>query len=93
MTPSSNDCLLADITPMIALASDVGHQRSVNEDFALFENPPAEALEAKRKGALVIVADGLGGHAGGDVASQIAAQVVRQVYYLTPAEPGEALQR
>ncbi|QUW01698.1 serine/threonine-protein phosphatase [Chloracidobacterium sp. MS 40/45] len=82
---------LSHMTLVVALLSDVGCQRGVNEDSALSEVPPAETVEAERKGTLVVVADGLGGHAGGDVASQMAAEVIRRVYYTSPSEPAEAL--
>jgi serine/threonine protein phosphatase PrpC len=91
MTQGVGDIQLSQPTLGVALLSDVGCQRSVNEDFALSEVPPAETSEAAHKGTLVVVADGLGGHAGGEVASRMAAEVIRQVYYTLPAEPAEAL--
>jgi len=91
MTQGVGDIQLSQPTLGVALLSDVGCQRSVNEDFALSEVPPAETSEAAHKGTLVVVADGLGGHAGGEVASRMAAEVIRQVYYTSPAEPAEAL--
>jgi serine/threonine protein phosphatase PrpC len=91
MTQGVGNIQLSRLTLVTALLSDVGCQRSVNEDFALSEAPPAETLEAERKGTLVVVADGLGGHAGGEVASRMAAEVIRRVYYTSPAEPAEAL--
>jgi len=45
--------------------SDVGRTRSKNEDFVGFFNNPAGI-------SLAIVADGLGGHRGGEVASEMA---------------------
>lgn len=91
MTQGVGNIQLSRLTLVTALLSDVGCQRSVNEDFALSEAPPAETLEAERKGTLMVVADGLGGHAGGEVASRMAAEVIRRVYYTSPAEPAEAL--
>ncbi|MFQ3583231.1 MAG: PP2C family serine/threonine-protein phosphatase [Chloracidobacterium sp.] len=77
----------------IAMVSDVGCQRQVNEDFALYESPPATSLQAARKGTLALVADGLGGHVGGEIASQMAAEIIRHVYYATNAEPKDSLRQ
>jgi PPM family protein phosphatase len=63
-----------------AVRSDVGCQRERNEDSAVFIRPAdAELLSAK--GVLAVVADGLGGHSAGEVASRIAVEVIRQRYF------------
>lgn len=61
--------------------TDRGVQRETNEDF--WGGPPPNLMpeQAAAKGYLYIVADGVGGHRGGEVASRIAVQVSQQVYY------------
>lgn len=63
-----------------AMRSHVGLIRSVNEDFVCFVTPP-EGDTAAPRGNLALVADGMGGHAHGEVASALAGEVVRRVYY------------
>jgi protein phosphatase len=67
-----------DIT--IYAASDVGCRREINEDSVLSVQPP-DADERRRTGVLVIVADGMGGHSAGEVASRLAIDVVRRTYF------------
>jgi protein phosphatase len=51
-----------------------------NEDVAAYVLPhPGEPFA--HSGALALVADGMGGHAAGEVASRLAADVIRAVYY------------
>lgn len=71
--------------------SDVGRVRKENEDyFAFYEYDDPEL--SNRKGQLVIVADGMGGFAGGYAASRIAVEVVRAKYAGHPGnDPREAL--
>jgi PPM family protein phosphatase len=63
-----------------AMRSHVGLIRSVNEDFVCFVTSP-EGDTAAPRGNLALVADGMGGHAHGEVASALAGEVVRRVYY------------
>src|SRR5579875_3936208 len=42
---------------------------------------PKDAQVMAKKGALFIVADGMGGHAAGEVASEIAVETISSAYY------------
>lgn len=60
-----------------------GWERTVNEDsLGLPKGIPQATLA--RKGHLYIVADGIGGHQAGDVASQMAVEIIRRTYYEDP---------
>ena len=57
-----------------------GQERTINEDsLGLPEGVPEANLG--RKGHLYIVADGIGGHQAGDVASQMAVGLIQRTYY------------
>ena len=75
-----------------SVQTDKGCVREINEDSGRMVRPADPALLAA-KGTLVVVADGMGGHSAGEVASQMAADVVSRLYYETRAEPGQALRR
>jgi protein phosphatase len=75
-----------------SVQTDKGCVREINEDSGRMVRPADPALLAS-KGTLVVVADGMGGHSAGEVASQMAADVVSRVYYETRAEPSTALKR
>lgn len=62
-----------------ASLSDIGLQRANNEDSCLYWEPESDD-EFRRKGRLVIVADGMGGYDGGQEASRIAVETVRHTY-------------
>jgi len=63
-----------------SLRSDVGCVREVNEDSGRYIQPGDSSLLA-RKGLLAIVADGMGGHSAGEVASNLAVDVIHRAYY------------
>ncbi len=63
----------------VALRTDIGHRPS-NEDNMTSYVPEDPQVMAK-KGAIFVVADGLGGHALGEVASELAVNTTRDTYY------------
>lgn len=63
-----------------AMLTDVGRVRTSNEDSVAFVIPSKNEPAASR-GCLFIVADGMGGHAAGEVASALAVEAVRRVYF------------
>jgi serine/threonine protein phosphatase PrpC len=65
----------------VAQLTDVGRKRPHNEDSMAYV-VPKEAQVMAKKGALFIVADGMGGHAAGEVASELAVETVSKLYYL-----------
>jgi serine/threonine protein phosphatase PrpC len=69
-----------------ASLTDVGRYRANNED-ALEAFVPVEPTLLQRKGCLYVIADGLGGHAAGEVASATAVQTLVQEYY-SPSSHG-----
>jgi PPM family protein phosphatase len=66
--------------PQGAMRTDTGAVRTHNEDRVSFV-APQPAGPAGARGSLMMVADGMGGHAAGEVASQIAVETIRRVYY------------
>jgi protein phosphatase len=63
----------------IASLSDVGCQRENNEDRHSYWEPAVDE-QLPRKGRLAIVADGMGGHKGGQEASRIAVESIEESY-------------
>ena len=70
--------------------SDIGCDREMNEDSACCIHPADIAL-LHNKGVLAIVADGMGGHPSGELASKIATDAITKTYYDSPYEAQRAL--
>jgi serine/threonine protein phosphatase PrpC len=77
-TKDITNVMISDIT--FASLTDVGLVRDHNEDYYGFFEPDGEGL-LRTKGRLFVVADGMGGHAAGEVASQIAVKTIGKVYF------------
>lgn len=70
--------------------SDVGCVRDLNEDRGRIVQPRDDGEQARR-GVLAIVADGMGGHSAGEVASELAVDAVHRAYYEAAGTPQAAL--
>ena len=71
--------------PRIAGATDTGAVRRANQDaFGRFDDP-------ERREILLVVADGLGGHRGGEVASKMAVRLVGKHVVQTSGDPESRL--
>lgn len=70
--------------------SDVGCVRTNNEDATRFIRPATREVQLQ-KGYLAIVADGMGGHAAGEVASQMATEIISKTYYQREEGPEDSL--
>jgi serine/threonine protein phosphatase PrpC len=66
--------------------SDTGRVRQLNEDSLRVERPSDPSIAGKW-GDLYVVADGMGGHESGEVASKIAIETIAQVYYRANGMP------
>jgi len=62
------------------VVSDLGNIRTNNEDMGLFFKI-ADENTLREKGYMLIVADGMGGHQAGEVASRMATDIVCREYY------------
>ncbi len=84
----------ASVTLVVGRRTDVGQERSLNEDSLLTLDSTAVFRSASTPVGLFAVADGMGGHEAGDVASHGAIQAIAQQTVsgvLSPAAAGKPL--
>ncbi len=75
----------------VAAKTDLGRVRENNEDKFEFYIPDDEGVLARR-GQVFVVCDGMGGHAAGQIASELACKTFIDVYLNHPSEdPGLAM--
>ena len=77
--------LTAPMTLTISAATDLGLRREHNED-TLVTWVPDQPAERDRSGALLVVADGMGGSKAGEVASRLAADTLVASYREAPGD-------
>ncbi len=71
------------MTVAVGSCTSPGRVRTANQDWlGSFGSPPG----AVDKGRLLILADGMGGEAGGEVASRLAVDVIAKAYFEHPSE-------
>jgi protein phosphatase len=73
-----------------SVQTDKGCVREINEDSGKFVLP-SDAEQLSKRGALLIVADGMGGHSAGEVASGMAVELIPGLYYGSEGDPHDAL--
>ncbi|MDM8520723.1 Stp1/IreP family PP2C-type Ser/Thr phosphatase [Anaerolineales bacterium HSG6] len=84
--PKSDSNQLPNMNWQAIGMSDVGLKRELNED----SWGKAELLLSNDTPCgLYIVADGMGGHEGGEIASSVTVQTITSQFYDTPPAPGE----
>ncbi|MDQ3813163.1 MAG: protein phosphatase 2C domain-containing protein, partial [Armatimonadota bacterium] len=70
----------------IGVVTDTGRVRKSNEDTVEAQLLDADAPNPWQLAALLLVADGMGGHRAGEVASRLAADMVRQIFLTDQAQ-------
>ena len=78
--PAQQQAEPAPLALEVAKLTDVGRVRSHNEDYVDYF-VPTDPAQLARKGAIYVVADGMGGHQAGEVASRGAVEAVIAHYY------------
>src|SRR5439155_4405062 len=78
----SSDVCSSDLVELdIGRRTDIGRRREHNEDCLAIYHHPELQEEIDSRGTLLIVADGMGGYAAGEVASRTAVEAVLNAYY------------
>ncbi len=76
-----------ELTVRVGAATDTGPVREQNEDAVLISEPDPALLESN--GLLLAVADGMGGYQRGEVASRIAVETLKEIFYESPIGENE----
>ncbi len=63
----------------VAGVSDKGRKKDKNEDYYGVYTPQDTDIKLFKEGALLVVADGLGGHIAGNVASKLAVSMIKDI--------------
>lgn len=71
----------------VVILSDLGNIRTNNEDRGMYYKIADENI-IREKGQMLIVADGMGGHQAGEVASKMAADIISREYFNQPGNGG-----
>jgi PPM family protein phosphatase len=80
----------AEFEVAASVQTDVGRVREINEDSGRFSRP-SDPATLSTKGVLLVVADGMGGHSAGEVASGMAVDLVPRLYYGSARPAPDAL--
>jgi protein phosphatase len=84
-TPTGQIRVPPSLTVEVAGHTDKGRVRPGNEDAYAVEAPTS--ARARARGTLLLVADGMGGHAAGEVASKLAVETIPDAYYRARGMP------
>jgi PPM family protein phosphatase len=72
--------LPSELVVTASIRSDAGCIRATNEDLGRYICPGDRTTLASR-GRLAIIADGMGGHASGEIAANMAVEIINERYY------------
>lgn len=86
------ECDIAPTTVEGSSLTDAGVIRPTNED-SVAVIIPCELEQLCERGVLAVVADGMGGHLGGEIASSIATSLIVECYYSGMGDPQTCLLR
>ncbi len=86
-TSAKGKGIVDELTVRLGAATDTGPVREQNEDAVLISEPDPKMLETN--GLLLAVADGMGGYQRGEVASRIAVDTLKEIFYESPLEENE----
>ncbi len=75
----------------VAGETHTGLRKKNNEDYYGIYGENTPGLQLVKEGYMLCVADGLGGHAGGEIASKLAVTYVRDALKKAPPEPADGV--